>query len=218
MISNTKKVVIIDYQLGNLFSVLQACEEVGIHAFVSSEIEDIKNAEGIILPGVGAFSEAMKNLRNLNIINVLKDQVKKEIPIFGICLGQQLLFTESEEFNAGSGLDLVPGIIKKFPDVYDGKLLKVPHISWNTISSNLNSFKDTPLRDLKDGDFMYFVHSFFAVPDNDEFVLSVTNYSGIEFCSSILMNNIFATQFHPEKSAEKGLSIYKNWATINNLI
>ena len=218
MDNNLKKVVIIDYQLGNLFSVKQACDSVGMNALISSKSEDILNADALILPGVGAFIEAMNNLKKFELDGAIQNKVTRGTPIFGICLGQQLLFTESEEFGSGKGLDLISGIIKRFPETIDERKVKVPHIAWNTIFKLNQEWDISPLSDLNNNEFMYFIHSYYVKPSNDACVLTLTNYDGIEFCSSILKNNIFATQFHPEKSAEKGISIYKNWALINNLL
>ena len=218
MLEKRKKVVIIDYQLGNLFSVKQACDTVGIDAKLSSSKEDILNADALVLPGVGAFIEAMNNLQILDLIEAIKNKVNNGTPIFGICLGLQLLFSKSEEFGSGSGLDLIPGIIKKFPDHIKDRKIKVPHITWNQVYKFNNYWQETALKELKDFEFMYFIHSYYVKPDNDSCILTNTNYDGIEFCSSVIKDNIFATQFHPEKSADKGISIYKNWALTNNLI
>lgn len=218
MTENRKKVVIIDYQLGNLYSVKQACDTVGMNAVVSSSKEDILAADALVLPGVGAFIEAMNNLENLDLIVAIKNKVNSGTPLFGICLGLQLLFTKSEEFGSGNGLDLISGIIKKFPEKIDNRKIKVPHITWNQVYKYSNTWEKTPLRELKNHEFMYFIHSYFVQPDNDSCILTNTNYDGIEFCSSVIQNNIFATQFHPEKSSDKGLSIYKNWAIINKLL
>lgn len=213
-----KKVTIIDYQLGNLFSVKQACDTVGLNAEISSNREDILNADALILPGVGAFIEAMNNLKKFGLDAAIQNKVNNGTPIFGICLGQQLLFTESEEFGAGKGLDLISGIIKRFPETIDERKIKVPHIAWNTIFKFKQDWGNSPLKDLKNDEFMYFVHSYYVKPIDDTCILTLTNYDGIDFCSSIIKSNIFATQFHPEKSAGKGISIYKNWALINNLL
>jgi len=213
-----KNVVIIDYQLGNLFSVKQACDTVGMNAEISSKKEDIKNADALILPGVGAFIEAMNNLQKFELDDAIKQKVNSGTPIFGICLGQQLLFTESEEFGAGNGLDLISGVIKRFPETFEGRKIKVPHIAWNTILKFNQEWDNSALRDLNNREFMYFIHSYYVKPMDHSCILTLTNYDGIEFCSSILKKNIFATQFHPEKSADKGISIYKNWGLINNLL
>jgi glutamine amidotransferase len=213
-----KKVIIIDYNLGNLFSVKQACDSVGIDAKISSSKSEIEEADAIILPGVGAFIEAMQNLEILGLIDPIKKAVSKGVPFFGVCLGLQLIFTRSEEFGSGEGLNLIPGVIKKFPATFEDKKIKVPQIAWNTISTADQPWAASPLFDVEDDEFMYFVHSYYVEPANDECILTRTNYEGLDYCSGILKDNIFAVQFHPEKSAQKGISIYKNWATINNLI
>lgn len=211
MDNNSKKVVIIDYQLGNLFSVKQACDSVGMNALISSKSEDILNADALILPGVGAFIEAMNNLKKFELDGAIQNKVTRGTPIFGICLGQQLLFTESEEFGSGKGLDLISGIIKRFPETIDERKVKVPHIAWNTIFKLNQEWDISPLSDLNNNEFMYFIHSYYVKPSNDACVLTLTNYDGIEFCSSILKNNIFATQFHPEKSQTSGLELLKSF-------
>lgn len=213
-----KKVVIIDYQLGNLFSVKQACDSVGMDSIISSNKEDLLNADALILPGVGAFIEAMNNLKKLKLDVAIKHKVKAGIPIFGICLGQQLLFTNSEEFGAGDGLDLISGVIKRFPEKIGDRKIRVPHIAWNKIYKSNQKWESTALNELSNDDFMYFIHSYYVKPKDESCVLAFSNYDSIEFCSAINFKNIFATQFHPEKSAEKGVSIYKNWASIYNLI
>lgn len=129
-----------------------------------------------------------------------------------------MLFSKSEEFGAGEGLNIISGVIKKFPENFENSKVKVPHITWNKIYSVNQEWENTAFVDLTNNEFMYFIHSYFVQPTSESCILTKTNYSGIEFCSSILKDNIFATQFHPEKSGEKGLSIYKNWASINNLI
>jgi glutamine amidotransferase len=215
-----KKVVILDFQLGNLFSVKQACDVVGMHSTLSSDKDEIIGADAIILPGVGAFKEAMYNLKNLDIIEPLKDFVESGKPLFGICLGLQLLFTESEEFGSNGGLNFISGSVKKITTASTLNInAKVPHIGWNNIEDSNNVFKKTALKDISNNEFMYFVHSYYVEPAYENVVLSRTSYEGVVFCSSIINNtNIFATQFHPEKSGMKGISIYKNWALINNLI
>lgn len=213
-----KKVVIIDYNLGNLFSVKQACDTVGINAKVSSDKQEIYEADALILPGVGAFIEAMHNLESLDLVNAIKDNVKNGKPIFGVCLGLQLLFTKSEEFGSGEGLNLISGTIKKFPSSIADKKIRVPQIAWNKIYDKHQKWDNTALRDLSQNEFMYFVHSYYVDPEFDTCILTQTNYEGMEYCSAISQDNIFATQFHPEKSAEKGISIYRNWAILNNLI
>lgn len=216
---NLKKVVIIDYSLGNLFSVKQACQTVGLAAEISSDYDTVINADALILPGVGAFPEAMENLRQSNLILALKRKVEEGAPLFGICLGQQLLFSESEEFGSCKGLDIIKGTIKRFASATtEDKKVRVPQIAWNKIIRHKKPWTDTPLDSLADDDFMYFVHSYYVVPENESNILSTTRYGGIQYCSAVQYNNIFATQFHPEKSAQKGLSVYRNWAEQNNIL
>lgn len=214
---STKKVVIIDYQLGNLFSVKHACDHVGLNATISSEREALQQADAILLPGVGAFHEAMHNLANLDLIHPIHEAVAQGKPFFGICLGLQLLFSRSEEFGFHRGLELIEGSIKKFPTEIGGQAVKVPQITWNQVIE-AKQWKGTPMQDIKDGEHMYFVHSFYAEAENQSDVLSSTSYYGLKYCSSVHKGNIFATQFHPEKSADKGLSIYKNWGVLNGLL
>lgn len=215
-----KKVAIVDYHLGNLFSVIQSCEKVGINAELCSCGEDIHNYDAIILPGVGAFGEAMQNMHDLRLVEPLRKLAAQGRPIFGICLGLQLLFTQSEEFGTIEGLGLIPGTIKKFKTEVEGVKYKVPQICWNEIeeTSGLN-WADSPLCDLENKQFMYFVHSYYASPKDTKYTLTETTYGGIRYTSAVFSQpNIFATQFHPEKSGEAGLSIYRNWAIHNKLI
>jgi len=205
------KVVIIDYHMSNLYSVKNACERTGVSAVAADDKNKIMNADAVILPGVGAFSDAINNLKKLDLISPIKDFVNSGRPFMGICLGMQLLFSESEEFGQTKGLALIPGRVVRFDA---NKNIKVPHVGWSPINrpkSGLGKWMDSPLRDVQENEYMYFVHSFYAVPENNKNVLSVTPYGESEFCSSVLSGNIFATQFHPEKSAEKGVKIYSEW-------
>ena len=203
-----KKISIIDFRGGNLYSVIQACKEVGGTAKITYDYEEILNSDGLILPGVGSFPSAMKILKEKNLIKPIKDFVSSGKPFFGICLGFQLLFSKSEEFENCDGLGLIDGEVLKFKNI--NNTIKVPHIGWNKIYSDRN-WSNTPLKNIKQKEHMYFVHSYFVKPKNVNDSLSMTEYEGSEYCSSILKNNIFATQFHPEKSGKFGLSIYKNW-------
>jgi glutamine amidotransferase len=218
MSGNGKKIVIVDYKLGNLFSVNQALTNIGLDVIITSNTVEIDSADALILPGVGAFSDAMTNLNELNLINPIKEFVATGKPFLGICLGLQLLFSESEEFGQNKGLGLVKGLVKRFYNTNkEGEIRKVPQIAWNQIYKiNANSWMNTPLQDIKEGEFMYFVHSFYVVPE-EAVGLSETNYDGQSYISSIQKNNLFACQFHPEKSATEGLKIYNTWANINNL-
>jgi imidazole glycerol-phosphate synthase subunit HisH len=216
--STRKKVSIVDYKLGNLFSVNQALTNIGLNVNITSDPEEVESADAIVLPGVGAFYDAMKNLYELNLVNSIKKAIDSNKPFLGVCLGLQLLFSESEEFGLTKGLGLIKGCVKKFHTINkEGELRKVPQIAWNRIHKmNDNSWDDTPLNDIKDGEFMYFVHSFYIEPE-ERVGLSQTTYDGQSYASSILKNNLFACQFHPEKSAWEGLKVYNSWAIINNL-
>lgn len=211
----SKKIAIIDYSLGNLFSVQQALTQCGASTFITNNPEEIASADAIVLPGVGAFAEAMNYLKNNKIDLAVKESIKTGKQFLGICLGMQLLFDSSEEFGATEGLGLVKGTIKKFRSLSSEKL-HVPQVGWNTISEPIaGKWANSPLKDIEVNSYMYFVHSFYAMPAFDENILCVTNYGGITYCSAVIKDNITATQFHPEKSGEKGLSIYKNW--LNNI-
>lgn len=216
-----KKVIIIDYKLGNLFSVNQSLRNIGLDIKISSDPIDIQHADAIVLPGVGAFKDAMDNLTQLDMVSHLKNAIEiDKKPFLGICLGLQLLFTESEEFGSSYGLDIVKGRVKKIEKVDPkGNKLKIPHIAWNNIfQPEGRSWNGSPLEDIPDGKDMYFVHSYYIEPLDKTIVLSETSYGNFTYASSIYRQNVFACQFHPEKSAEDGLKIYKNWAIQNNLI
>lgn len=211
-------VAIIDYGMGNLFSVERACEEVGLVPQKTSDPYLIMKSDAMILPGVGAFGNAIENLKHLDLIKSLKIFIETGKPFMGICLGMQLLFSESQEFGNHKGLDVIPGVVRKFPNKNKkGEYIKIPHIGWNRIFSPHNHFhnnwKGTPLSEIKNGEYMYFVHSYFPVPDNKTLNLSVTEYENMAYCSSILYKNIVAFQFHPEKSGKEGIKIYQMWSS-----
>lgn len=209
----SKKVVIVDYQLGNLFSVKQACSYLGYTAEVSSNPKSLLNADYVILPGVGAFKDAMKNMDDLGLAEGIKDYVKRGKPLMGVCLGLQLLLTGSEEFGNTSGLNLIPGTVQKFSVQSIGQqVYKVPQIQWNTINEPVaGRWEGTPLNVCKNGDFMYFVHSFYAAPSDSKYIVATTTYGNQQYCSALSKDNVFATQFHPEKSTLFGVNIYKAW-------
>ena len=211
----SKYVAIIDYQLSNLFSVKHACESVGLDVKITSDPVDVLNADGVILPGVGAFGDAMKNLKKYKLDSAIKKFVDTNKPFMGVCLGMQLIFTESDEFGTHRGLNLIKGVVRRFPKIVNGNRLRIPQIGWNKIHSPIasrNSWNESYLKNVNDGEFMYFVHSFYISPDDDGVSLAKTKYSDFEYTSAVLKNNIFAVQFHPEKSSKKGLLIYDNFA------
>lgn len=219
--ASLKKIVIVDYGLGNLFSVNQALINTGLNTLITNDPHEVETADALVLPGVGAFTDSMQNLHHLNLVNPIKDFVASGKPFLGICLGLQLLFTESEEFGTYEGLNIIEGKVRKFrsDDAPGVEQLKVPQIAWNSISKPVNkSWDNTPLQNIRDGEFLYFVHSYYVIPDNQDVILTNTTYGNTTYASSVCKNNIFACQFHPEKSAREGLKIYKDWAIINNLL
>ncbi|MCX9013237.1 MAG: imidazole glycerol phosphate synthase subunit HisH [Candidatus Methanoperedens sp.] len=196
------KIVIIDYGLGNLRSIEKALEYIGADAVISKEIPVIDSADALILPGVGAFRDAMMHFETLE--RVVKDAVSEGKPLLGICLGMQMLASESEEGGIHSGLDLVPGRVVRFPQ----SELKVPHMGWNSLIIK----KEMPLlKGIKDGSFVYFVHSY-HVSTEEKYQAAVCDYGG-EF-SAVITNeagNVIGTQFHPEKSGDVGLKMLRNF-------
>lgn len=206
------KIAIIDFKLSNLYSVAHACEYVGLDATITSDPQDIKNADSLILPGVGAFADAMKNLKNLGLVDPILNHVTQKKPFMGVCLGMQLLFESSEEFGNHKGLGVFPGKVVKFPDQNPaGKNIRVPHIGWDKISIR----KKSPIfKGFKDGDFMYFVHSYFVKTNSSDIIAATTDYDGVEFVSAVARDNVFAVQFHPEKSGIKGPLLYSNFARL----
>ena len=204
-----KNVVIIDYGLGNLNSVANALEFIGCNPLISNKEEDIKNADSIILPGVGAFENGMANLNELGLIDILNREVLENgKPILGICLGFQLFANESEENGIFKGLGWIDGEVTKLKS---GKL-RIPHIGWNNITTknNFNLFKEIP------DDNFYFVHSFAFQNIREENVITSTCNYGVDFVSSLKKGNIFGTQFHPEKSHASGLKVLKNFVNFKS--
>ncbi len=206
--------VIVDFGLGNLYSVKHACEHVGIQATITNAKTTFERADVIILPGIGAFGDAIHTLTKLGLVPVLREAALSGKPLVGVCLGMQLLMTESHEFGRHPGLGLVEGQVMKFEGPVEGnQRLKVPQVGWNRIQKKGNrEWDDSPLAGVRDGEFMYFVHSYYVQPSDKSVVLATTLYGNIEFCSSLIVKNIFATQFHPERSGPRGLQIYGNIA------
>lgn len=194
-------IAIIDYGMGNLRSVEKAFEAVGADSRITQNAEEINSAQKIVLPGVGAMACAMQRLLELNLVAVIKEQIQKGKPFLGICLGMQLLFNESEEGGKVKGMGVLDGCVKRF------KGLKVPHIGWN----NLNQKGDRVLFEgVADNSFVYFCHSYYCQPKDYSLVAAETDY-GINFASAVAKDNIWAVQFHPEKSQQLGLGIVKNF-------
>jgi glutamine amidotransferase len=215
------RVAIVDYGMGNLFSVRQACEHAGLDVTITAARDEILNADAVILPGIGAFGDAMATLSRLDLVGVLRDVAASGKALVGVCLGLQLLMTESFEFGRHKGLGIIEGQVVPFDNpVEAGRKLKVPQVGWNSVyrvarggNGQEEAWKDSPLAEIADGEFMYFVHSYIVQPEDGNVILSVSRYGQIEFCSSIHSQNIFACQFHPERSGTEGLKIYRNLAS-----
>lgn len=213
------KVAIVDYGMGNLFSVRQACEHAGLDVGVTSARKEILSADAVILPGIGAFGDAMATLSRLDLVGVLRDVAASGKALVGVCLGLQLLMTESFEFGRHKGLGIIEGQVVPFENPLEGeRRLKVPQVGWNSVhppvgDGHEDAWENSPLAEIRDGEFMYFVHSYIVQPEDKRVVLSVSRYGQIEFCSSIHSQNIFACQFHPERSGSEGLKIYHNLAS-----
>lgn len=219
------QVAIVDFGMGNLFSIKQACKHADLQVKITSSKNELLKSDAIILPGVGAFGDAMARLQKLDLVTPIQEFARSKKLIVGICLGMQLLMTESHEFGHFKGLGIVEGTVTPFPgQVNSSRRLKIPHIGWNKIFSteqnsdfyNLgkNVLSNSPFAGLSKNEFMYFSHSFFVKPEDSSLILSTTNYGGIEFCSSLIFDNIFACQFHPERSGFQGLKIYQNLSSL----
>ena len=195
-------IVLIDYGVGNLYSVAKALSFVGGDVKISSAAADIRRADKIILPGVGAFGDCMKNLEATGLISTIKREVSLGKPLLGICVGLQILFAGSEESPTVEGLKIFSGRVKK---IQAGDL-KIPHMGWNSVK-----FGESKLfAGLSGEPYFYFVHSYHAIPENKKIIAATTNY-GEEVTAAIEFENIFATQFHPEKSGDVGLRVLKNF-------
>lgn len=205
-------IAIIDYGMGNLRSVQKGFEKIGSEAIITADPQVLLQAERVVLPGVGAFRDCMHNLEQCGFVDPILKIIAEGRPFLGICVGMQLLFTDSIEFGLYSGLNIIPGHVLRFPDnmTVAGEKLKVPQMGWNQLSFKLRP----PLFDgIDDGSNVYFVHSYYAKPDDSSVVTTTTDY-GIEFCSAVWKDNVVATQFHPEKSQAVGLQILKNFAEL----
>lgn len=198
-------IAIIDYGMGNLRSVQKAFEKIGATARIVPFPRDIEKASGIVLPGVGAFGQAMENLRMIGWDVALRDAVKRGVPFMGICLGMQLLFESSEEMGQHEGLGILPGAVKRFNGEF-----KVPQMGWNQIHIQQSN---PLLNDVADNSYAFFVHSYYCAPRDASDIVATTDY-GIEFASIVAHENIFGAQFHPEKSQAVGLKLLANFAEL----
>ena len=213
-------VTIIDYGIGNLRSIEKAFEAVGVDVLRTDDVEAIAGAERLVLPGVGAFGACMGEIRSRDLEAPIHDAVARGVPFLGVCIGLQLLFDESEEQGLHRGLGLLPGRVVRFSfdhlndqtsnqqPATSNRRLKIPHMGWNTLVPHRAS---PLLAGLAEGTFVYFVHSFHAVPERPDDVLAHTTY-GVDFPAIVARNNVFGVQFHPEKSQQAGLRILNNFA------
>lgn len=199
-------IAIIDYGMGNLRSVAKAFEKVGAGVCVTRDADVIQHADKVVLPGVGAFKKCMENLAAFGLIEVVRQTILADKPFLGICLGFQLLFEQSEEFGPAAGLGILPGKVRLFKD----RAVKIPHMGWNQLTQTRQT---GILKGIPNGSEFYFVHSYYVDPADPELIATTTDYGG-EFCSSIARGNLFACQFHPEKSQTLGLRLIQNFAEI----
>lgn len=211
-------IVIIDYGLGNLYNLRKAFQKAGSGAVISDRKSDIINADKIVLPGVGAFSAGMEGLWRKDLIDTIKDFIKSGRYILGICLGMQMLMTQSEENGIHSGLDLIKGNVRRFNMPREKGFFKIPHYGWSTVSMPAadsgikeNPWRHTVLNGLKNDSYFYFIHSYYVVPDDTAHIIGITQYGYDTFASVIKKENITACQFHPELSGETGIRLIRNF-------
>ena len=205
----SRTVTLVDYGIGNVFSVSRALETAGAEVLLTDRPEDLDKAERLVLPGVGAFADCMSSLRERGLIDPLLRFAGSGRPFLGICVGMQMLATYSEEFGHHEGLNLIPGRVSGLPKVdKDGLPLKIPHIGWTQLHhAPGQAWTDSPLGDTAAGESVYLVHSYAVTPDDPAHSLATCFYGGLPICAAIRSNNIFGVQFHPEKSGPSGLRI-----------
>lgn len=208
-------IAIVDYQMGNLRSVQKAFEHKGFEALVTADRSAIRDAQGLVLPGVGAFGDCYRELESRRLIDPMLEWIETGRPFLGICLGLQILLSDSEESSDAPGLNVIKGRVKRFPN----GMLKVPHMGWNQVRFSAagtakDSKRDCPLFEgIPEETYFYFVHSYYVEPEDSAVVAGVTDY-GIPFASAIWRDNIYATQFHPEKSQDAGLKLIENFGKL----
>lgn len=203
-------IVIIDYGMGNLKSVKNALNFIGLESKISNDEDDIRNAKALILPGVGAFPDAMDNIEKLSLDKVIKEEVEKGKPLLGICLGMQLLFEKGFEGLERKGLGLLQGSIVKMKDDKENNV-KIPHIGWNNLSYNK---KDELFNNIDEGNFVYFVHSYYAQGYRNEDLVAYCEYGNLKIPGMVRHKNVMGAQFHPEKSGTVGLNILRNFGEL----
>ncbi|MCE5213782.1 MAG: imidazole glycerol phosphate synthase subunit HisH [Methanobacterium sp.] len=200
-------ITIIDYGSGNLKSIKNGFSKIGIDTRISRDLKELKTSDALILPGVGAFGYTMKNLRKY--AETIQEHIENEKPFLGICMGLQALFSQSEESEGVEGLNIFEGEVVRFPEFLKSKGLKIPHMGWNNLKIN----SDCPILNNICNDYMYFVHSYYVNPSDDDIIAASVDY-GVEVPAVICKDQIFATQFHPEKSGPVGLRILKNFVEL----
>ena len=206
-------IAVIDYGVGNLFSLLSSLNYVGLHTKLTNDIEEIKNANGIILPGVGAFRDAIGNLEKYGLKETLISEAKKGKPFLGICLGMQMLFEKSYEYGEYEGLGLINGTVEEIKKyIPENSDLKIPHMGWNSLIINERFKDDKILKDVDNNEYVYYVHSYFAKTD----MKNIVTYSeyGTKIPGIVKNENVYGMQFHPEKSGDTGLKLLKNWGEL----
>ena len=201
------KLVVVDYESGNLRSVSRALESCGVKPLVTGDPKELPGADAVVLPGVGAGPAAMSALRQRGLVQPLRDFAENGRPFLGICLGLQLLLDWTDEDPGAECLGIVAGDVKRLPDGVNGASLKIPHMGWNSVAL---SGQHPAFCGIDSGSYFYFVHSYYAQPEAEAGVVGTTEY-GLPFCSVYARNNVIATQFHPEKSGPVGLRIYRNF-------
>ena len=211
----TPEITVIDYGVGNLLSVSRGLEHCGAKVNMSSDPDFILKSKKVILPGVGAFPNGMRALIELGLDTVIKEVVKNDVPLLGICLGMQLLLDESEEFGLTKGLGVIPGKVVPIPNKsVGGEIQKIPHIGWNSLVNSGEDWQNTILQETREGDATYFVHSFMASPEKSKDRLADAIYGGHKISAVIAKGNTTGCQFHPEKSGEVGLKILRNFVKL----
>lgn len=203
-------IVIIDYGIGNLQSLKKAFDFLGVEPAITEDAEEIRRADAVVLPGVGAFASGMRGLKVRGLAETVREFAESGRPLLGICLGAQILLSKGLEFGEHDGLGMIPGRVVRFPEFPDNE--KIPHVGWNSVRCPAGAdWSSGIFRSFPEPFDAYFVHSYILQPERREHLLGVTTYGGMEFCSAVRSGNVYGTQFHPEKSGEAGLQIMKNF-------
>lgn len=211
---NNKKIVIIDYGLGNLYSLYKALKRYSDDIVISDNPKDISSADAVIIPGVGAFAVGMQGLKKRNLVDVLIDFAASGKPMMGICLGAQLLLSKGFEFGEYDGLNIISGKVQIFPKEVSQRE-KIPHIGWSSINPpKMVKWNNTIFSNINNQANIYFVHSYIMIPERVENIFALAEYGGLKFCAAVKKGNIYGIQFHPEKSGEVGLTIIKNFINL----